>query len=139
MAHYFQRLLTAATFLGLVSCQKEAAGPASTTLEGAWRLTRRQCYCPSAPEPDETITFTATRFAFYRGNRALRFGDYTFITAAVPCFNNGTTGPALHLTYSTSANSLGSDSVQYRLDGNTLTLDYGGPCDAPVDTYERLP
>ena len=123
--------------LSLVSCKKEASPP-TPALEGTWRLTSRQCYCTPAPVPDETVTFTATRFTFYRGNRGMRLGGYTLGNAVVPCLNNGTTGPALHLTYSPASTSPGPATIQYRLDGNTLTLDYGGPCDAPVDTYERL-
>lgn len=134
----FQRLLSAATLLSLISCQKEAPSPAPV-LEGTWRLTNRQCYCVPAPLPDETVTFTATRFTFYSGNRGMRHGDYTLSTAAVPCLNNGLVGPALHLTYSTASTSPGPATIQYHRNGNTLTLDYGGPCDAPVDTYERLP
>ena len=44
--------------------------------------------------------------------------------------------PALRFTYPPS--NAGPTVAQYTLAGNTLTLDYGGPCDAPVDTYERL-
>lgn len=139
MVSSFHRLLLASTLLGLASCQKEATTPASTTLDGTWRLTNRQCYCAPARVPDETVTFTTTRFTFYSGNRGMRLGDYTLGTAAVPCLNNGTTGPALQLTYLNATAVPGPPPIQYRLDGNTLTLDYGGPCDAPVDTYERLP
>ena len=127
----------AATLLSLAACQKETAAPASS-LEGTWRLTNRQCFCAPAPVPNETVLFAAARFAFFRGGRALQFGGYTLGTAAAPCFNNGTTGPALHLTYSAASTNLGPPNTQYRLDGNTLTLDYGGPCDGSVDTYERL-
>ena len=127
----------ALTLLPLVSCDKEATTPASA-LEGTWRLTNRQCFCTPAPVPDETIRFTTTQFTFFRGNRGMRVGTYAVGTAAVPCANNGTTGPALLLTDSNATTIPGSPTVQYRLDGNTLVLDYGGPCDAPVDTYERL-
>ena len=119
----------------LVACKSTE----SPGLEGTWRLTNRQCECAPAPVPDETVTFTATQFTFYSGNRALRFGEYTLAIAAVPCFNNGSMGPAVQFTYSPTNNLILTPSnVQYRLDGNTLTLDYGGPCDAPVDTYVRL-
>ena len=128
----------ALALLGLLSCQKEKAATPSPNLEGTWRLTNRQCYCAPAPVPDETITFTTTRFTFFRGNRGLRLGSYALGTAAVPCLNNGTTGPALLLTDADATTIPGPPTIQYRLDGNSLILDYGGPCDAPVDTYERL-
>ena len=128
----------ASALLSLFSCQKETSTNPSPNIEGVWRLTNRQCECVPAPLPDETVTFTATQFTFFNGNRAMQLGEYTLATAAVPCLNNGTTGPALHLTYSPASTSPGPATIQYRLDGNTLTLDYGGPCDAPVDTYERL-
>ena len=127
----------AATLLSLAACQKDTAAPASS-LEGTWRLTNRQCFCAPAPVPDETVLFTATRFTFFRGNRGMRLGNYSPGTATVPCFNNGTTGPALLLTDSNATTIPGPPTIQYRLDGNTLTLDYGGPCDGSVDTYERL-
>ncbi|MCI1186452.1 hypothetical protein MON38_03420 [Hymenobacter sp. DH14] len=126
----------AVALLGMASCQKKTA-PAPS-LEGTWRLTNRQCECAPTPLPDETVTFTPTQFTFYGGSRALRLGQYLLTTAAVRCFNNGTTAPTLQFTYSAASSSLGPATVQYNLDGNTLTLDYGGPCDAPVDTYERL-
>ena len=125
----------ALALLSLLSCQKEKATP---SLEGTWRLINRQCYCAPAPVPDETVTFTATRFTFFRGNRGMRLGDYALGTAAVPCFTNGTRGPALLLTDSNATTISGPPTVQYHFNGNTLVLDYGGPCDAPVDTYERL-
>ena len=124
--------------LAFVGCKSTETPTPGSGLEGTWRLISRQCYCTPTPVPDETVTLTATQFAFYSGNRALRLGNYTLATAAVPCLNNGTTGPALQLTYSTASTSPGPATIQYHLDGNTLTLDYGGPCDAPVDTYERL-
>ena len=138
MAQSFHCLLAAATLLSLVSCQKESATTPSAALEGTWRLTSRQYYCTPTPVPNEPVALTATKLAFYRGNRAVQHGDYTLGTAAVPCFSNGTTVTALHLTYSTSSASPGLSGIQYRLAGNTLTLDYGGPCDAPVDMYVRL-
>jgi hypothetical protein len=124
--------------LAIAGCKSTETPAPGSGLEGTWRLTNRQCYCVPAPVPDETITFTATRFTFFSGNRATRLGDYTIATAAVPCINNGTTGPALLLTDSNATTIPGPPTIQYRLTGDTLTLDYGGPCDAPVDTYERL-
>lgn len=129
-------------FVGLllqvfVGCKsRETPAPASG-LVGAWRLTSRQCYCAPTPVPNETITFTATQFVFYNSSRAMSSGDYSLTTAPVPCISNGSVAPALHFTYAVP-NNLAPAAIQYRLDGNKLTLDYGGPCDAPVDTYERL-
>ena len=131
-------LFASLLMLALAGCKSTETPAPSSGLEGTWRLTSRQCYCTPKPVPDETVTLTATRFAFYSGNRAMRLGEYSLVTAAVPCINNGSTGPALHLTYSAATTSPGPPDIQYRLDGNTLTLDYGSPCDAPIDTYERL-
>ncbi|WP_345238470.1 hypothetical protein [Hymenobacter saemangeumensis] len=46
-------------------------------------------------------------------------------------------GPGLQLTYISGSNRSTQDAA-YKLSGNRLVLDYGGPCDAPVDTYERV-
>ena len=129
----------AGALLGLASCQQKRTVAPGPDLDGTWRLTHRQCYCVPAPLPDETLTFAATRFTFFSGNRATRSGEYAGGTTAVPCLRDGHAVPALLFTYSFStANMPAPASVQYRHRGDTLTLDYGGPCDAPVDTYVRL-
>jgi hypothetical protein len=129
----------ACALLSLGSCQQKESAAPSLGLEGTWRLSHRQCYCTPAPLPDETLTFSSNQFAFYNGNRTTRSGDYASGPAPAPCRRDGTTAPALLFTYSFStANTPTPPSVQYRLAGDTLTLDYGGPCDAPVDTYQRL-
>ena len=134
--------VVASTLLGLASCQKEKATTPSPTLEGTWRLSSRQCYCLPAPVPDETVTFTATRFTFYKGNRAVRLGKYSFTKASPLCLSNGIPIPvvrfATELQLPDSAANHFSADVQYTLSGNTLTLDYGSPCDFPLDTYEQL-
>lgn len=139
-----QSLISAFTFalLSLVSCQKDKAPTPRPNLEGTWRLTSRHCYCQPAPVPDETVTFTATRFVFYKGNRATRLGRHSFTTASPLCLSNGTAISVLRfateLQFPHSTASPYSTDVQYTLSGNTLTLDYGSPCDFPLDTYERL-
>lgn len=140
MRHSFVPVLASA-LLSLVSCQKEATAP-STTLEGTWRLTSRQCYCQPAPVPDETVTFTPNRFTFFNGNRATRLGRYSFTTGSPLCLTNGNVIPVVRFATElqfpdTTANPYSTD-VQYTIKGNTLTLDYGSPCDFPLDTYERL-
>ena len=130
----------ASALLGLASCQKDKAS-APLTLEGTWRLTSRQCYCQPAPVPDETVTFTAKRFTFYKGNRATRLGKYSFTLASPLCLSNGNPIPVVRFATELQlpeATNIYSADVQYTLSGNTLTLDYGSPCDFPLDTYERL-
>ena len=74
---------------------------------------------------------------FYKDGQVARTGEYTVTMAASACRGyHGTTAPALHFTF--PAGSAGFSEPQYTFTGNTLTLDYGGPCDAPVDTYQRL-
>jgi hypothetical protein len=134
----FGSLLIAA----LGSCKSTDAPTPNPSLEGTWRLTHRQCYCIPEPLPDETVTFTSDRFTFYKGNRATRLGRHSFTTASPLCLIKGAPVPVLRLTterqFPDSTANAYSTNAQYRLDGDTLTLDYGGPCDAPVDTYERL-
>jgi hypothetical protein len=75
---------------------------------------------------------------FYKNGLVERAGQYTVTTAPSACLGaNSTVAPALRITYSTG--NTPPRVPQYTLVGNTLTLDYGGPCDAPVDTYQRLP
>ena len=126
----------ASVLLTLASCQKEVFTPAEYGLEGVWQLSHRQCFCASAPLPNERVVFAANRFAFYKDNQLGQQGEFLITTAASSCFPSGATAPALRFTFPPTR--MADREVQYRLDGNTLTLDYGGPCDAPVDTYVRL-
>lgn len=122
----------------LTGCKKTAAG-AEDGLVGTWRLTNRQCYCPpNLPVPNETVTFTATTYSFYRNGVLATAGDYRSATAT-PC---GSTSPVPGLQFaptypSSPAVRLGTTRAAVTRTGNTLVLDYGSPCDAPRDTYER--
>ncbi|MBO2009415.1 hypothetical protein [Hymenobacter negativus] len=48
----------------------------------------------------------------------------------------GASSPAAGLRFTGSASQR---EAAVTLTDTTLVLDYGGPCDAPVDTYQRLP
>lgn len=124
---------------GLIGCQKDDAGPASTGLTGTWKLTKRDCYCFITPVPDETITFTATTFSVHENGLLTATGSYTTTTAPVEC-GSSTRVPVVHL----AATQGYSHYVVSTVVDNKLVLDYkadGGGCisDTPVDTYERLP
>jgi len=136
MRQFFTPVLAVA-LLGLASCQKDASTTPSAALEGTWQLTGRQCYCPAGPVPDEKLVFSGQQVVYYKNGQVVRTGEYAITTAASACLGgSGTPAPALRITYPPS--NIGPTVPQYILAGNTLTLDYGGPCDAPVDTYVRL-
>jgi hypothetical protein len=126
-------LLVLVVAIAISACKKEAG--LNTGLIGSWRLTSRQCECLPAPTPNETVSFTATGFSFYKNGQFYGNGTYADTTATL-C-GSSTPVPALRLTYSTL--KLYPPTAGVTVTGNTLVLDYGGPCDAPVDTYVRLP
>lgn len=131
-------LLTAVAFT--TACKKnhnaEPAPAPGTGLEGHWRLVDRQCYCPQAPTPNETATFTATDFLFHRNGRSAASGTYA-CTAGLTFCGGSAPVPVLSLTYTAGGSAL--QNAAFTLRGDTLVLDYGSPCDAPRDTYQRLP
>ncbi|GAA4049798.1 hypothetical protein GCM10022409_40620 [Hymenobacter glaciei] len=135
-------ILSSVVAIALTSCQSDKGPAPSSSLEGTWRLTNRQCYCLPGPVPDETVTFTPTRFVFYKGNRATRLGRHSFTTASPPCLSTGTAISVLRfatkLQFPDSTANTYSADVRYNVSNNTLTLDYGSPCDFPLDTYERV-
>ena len=123
--------------LPFASCQKESAPkPANAGLTGTWQLTSHQCYCAAAPLPNQTVTFTATDVTFFENGRPTRHGQYTRVSAVPTCIAGSPSAPTLRLNFA-SAN-MGPQEAQYRLSGDILTLDYGSPCDAPLDTYQRI-
>ncbi|WP_201986565.1 lipocalin family protein [Hymenobacter rubidus] len=126
-------LLTATSFSG---CQKESEPEAllPTGLVGTWRLVQHQCYCFPASLPNVQVTFTNSDFTFVENNQLKSTGTYTYSTTTT-CGGNGPL-PAIALAYATV--NMTPQAVAYTLNGNQLVLDYGGPCDAPVDTYERV-
>lgn len=117
----------------LAGCAKTATEP-SLALVGTWKLVSRQCECAPAPTPDETVTFTATGFAFYRNGQFVATGTYATTTAHL-C-GSPAASPVLRFTYTTVR--LPSANAAAAVRANMLVLDYGGECDAPVDIYQRL-
>jgi len=130
----FSLLFALTAALGLVSCSPDdEATPNHEGLAGNWRLVHRQCYCPSGPPPNESATFTATSFSFFKNNMPFSSGTYS-ATAVTTC-GIPTTTPGVRLV--DAANGGTRDAI-ITLRGDSLVLNYGGPCDAPVDTYQRL-
>ncbi|MDQ2772739.1 MAG: hypothetical protein M3Y54_19820 [Bacteroidota bacterium] len=119
--------------LPFASCQKEnAPKPANAGLTGTWQLTGHQCYCTPAPLPNEQVRFDAATFAFLRNGQKTLSGTYTETVDTTFC--NRSAVPAIRFQPDSGA----ARPVQFTLRGNTLTLDYGSPCDAPLDTYQRV-
>jgi hypothetical protein len=133
-------LLVFALYLsfGLSGCDRskpECAAPATPGLEGTWKLVERQCYCPrSTPTPNETLTLTATAYSIYTNGQLSENG--TYISQAVTLC--GSPGPALGLRFTHTTLNIGPRDAMPTLKGDTLVLDYGSPCDAPRDTYQRV-
>ena len=132
----FSRLLLpvlVAALLALAGCQKDKApSPQGGGLIGTWQLTGHQCYCIPTPLPNEQVRFDAATFTFLRDGHKTLSGTYSATVAAASC--GGTAGPGLRFQPDSAATRV----ALFTLDGDTLTLDYGGPCDAPVDTYQRI-
>ncbi|MBF9143353.1 hypothetical protein [Hymenobacter properus] len=128
-------LLSLVAGLGLASCAPvdEEATPHHEGLAGNWRLVHRQCYCVPGPPPNETATFTDTNYTFFKNNQSVSSGTYS--AASVKACGIPTPAPGLRLVDAT----LGPREAIITLRGDSLVLNYGGPCDAPVDTYLRLP
>jgi hypothetical protein len=116
----------------LQGCKKDSDTP--TGLAGTWKLTDRQCFCPRTPMPNETVVFTNTEFTFYREGQRTVYGTYSYGTGSI-C-GVGTATPVLRFAYANPNSTL--QAATSTVTGNTLVLDYGGPCDAPVNTYKRV-
>lgn len=126
-------LLASASFS---NCKKESELRPDSALVGTWRLVNRQCYCAPAPLPNETLTFTTNTFAFTRPTpNPYLFTNGTYQPAAVALCGLATSAVGLRLTDAVA--NIGPRDVQYKLQADTLVLDYGSPCDAPRDTYVR--
>jgi hypothetical protein len=131
----FPLALLAFAASALAGCSKDnSSQPSGEGLIGHWKLVNRQCYCVPAPTPNETVTFTATNFSFFANGQLRYAGTYAPATVTVCGISNSAPG----LRLSSNQPSIGSPEVQYTVTGNQLILDYGGPCDAPSDTYERV-
>ena len=128
-------LFSLAVGVVLASCSSdEEATPREEGLAGNWRLVYRQCYCIPGPPPNETATFTDTHFSFFKNNQPLSSGTYS--AASVTSCGIPTPAPGIRLV---DATNLGTRDAIITQRGDSLVLNYGGPCDAPVDTYLRLP
>jgi hypothetical protein len=136
------RFATSLLFLSglasLSSCKKYTDPQADSGLIGTWRLVNRQCNCAPTPLPNETLTFTATTFAFNRFAPHLGYDLFmsgTYQPAAVKLCGLPTSNPGLRLTDAVA--NIGPRDLQFTLQADTLVLDYGSPCDSPRDTYVR--
>ena len=128
-----------ATTLGLTACEEgcvEPMAPESTGLAGTWQLSDRQCFCLQTTLPNERIVFTDSTFAIYQQDTLARSGRYTLVNNAITC-GSTSAEPAVHFVFNPSV-GFNSLDAQYTLNGNTLILDYGSPCDAPRNTYKRV-
>lgn len=81
--------------------------------------------------------FTPTNFAFYKNSLFTAGGTYLLTTITAPCNSGANVVSGLRFTVTSGAPF--NHSVTYTVSSSKLVLDYGSPCDAPVDTYTRLP
>ena len=116
----------------LSSCKHDSDTVYPAALTGNWKLIRRECYCPPGPVPNERLVLEQSgHFTFYRDGQPTKSGTYTLGTAVQLCGAGSRPG----IYFDAGARPSG---VGYTLaPSDELVLDYGGPCDAPVDTYER--
>ena len=122
----------------LSSCKKDTDPAADSGLIGTWRLVNRQCYCALISLPIENLTFNASTYAFSRSTpnpSSLLFTNGTYQAAAVSLCGLPTPGAGLRLTDANA--NIGPRDVRFTIQADTLVLDYGSPCDAPLDTYVR--
>lgn len=117
--------------LSLAGCEKDT--DTTTGLVGSWQLVNRQCYCARTPLPNESVVFTTMDFSFFTNGQLTTHGTYALATA--PLCGSPAPVPALRFTHSSVSLS---HTAGFTVDGTTLVLDYGGPCDGPVDTYQRV-
>jgi hypothetical protein len=147
MKRFFQlsTLLFLIDTAGLAGCKKSVdhkevnssngtESVASNALIGTWKLIRQDRFGPAKPTPNETVVFTASDFAFYIDGQLKSSGTYALGTAT-PC---GST-PVPGLTFIPTGANPEPRSTAYTIEGTQLVLDPGIACDAPRDTYERLP
>jgi hypothetical protein len=132
-SNHFLLICALVAVVGLASCSPDdEATPYHEGLVGSWRLVHRQCYCIPGPPPNETATFTATDYTFLKNSQPVSSGSYSAVSATV-C-GIPTPAPGLRFVDAT----LGTRDAIIALRGDSLVLNYGGPCDAPVDTYLRV-
>ncbi len=115
----------------LSSCKHDSDTIYPDGLTGNWKLINRQCECaPNVPN-ERLVLEQAGHFTFYRDGQPTRSGTYTLGTTVSSC---GATASEPAIYFDSGARPSG---VGYSLTNGRLILDYGGPCDSPVDTYER--
>ena len=136
-AFRFRLAAAFAALAALPACHNTCPQPASDDLMGTWQLTSHLCYCAPAPLPNETVTFQGQSFTFSRNGQVERTGTFTQVQAAPQCLGSAGPVPTLRLEFAPTSN-LAPQAAQITISGNTLTLDYGSPCDAPLDTYKRV-
>jgi hypothetical protein len=130
-------LLLLATTSGIVSCSK--SGEPAPSLEGTWQLTNRSCFCQPAPTPQETISFTGTRFSISQNGNLAYEGSYSRTTAQ-DCGEKNVKVVRFIRDSAPNIKVAPQDAIVTRT-GNTLVLDYNTQCmaDGQVDTYELRP
>ena len=129
--------LVSLLMLAFTGCKSTETPAPGSGIEGTWQLTSRQCYCSPGFTPNEQVMFGGRQMTFYENGRVARTGEFALTMATSACLGgNGSPAPALRFSF--TAGGAGSSEPLYTLSGNTLTLDYGGPCDAPVDIYQRV-
>ncbi|MFC7669967.1 hypothetical protein ACFQT0_23325 [Hymenobacter humi] len=80
------------------------------------------------------VVFTNTEFTFYREGQRTVYGNYTYGTGSICGIS--TSVPVIRFAYVNANSTL--QAAKATVTGNTLVLDYGGPCDAPINTYKRV-
>ncbi|MBJ6108200.1 hypothetical protein JAO73_04205 [Hymenobacter sp. BT523] len=134
------RLLWAALAgFGLLSCDtSDDAAPEAvgTGLPGTWQLVKLECECLPGVPP-ETAEFTDSTFAVYSNGQLTARGSYTAVPGIITCGTTNNSTPGLRFTEKLTTPFFRHDA-QVTVQGNTLVLDYGLPCDYPRKTYRRL-
>ena len=116
---------------------KQKADPVATcadTIVGTWYMTTRECSCPPAPKPDETIILTADqKYSVYRGGQLSAQGTYA-VTQGQVC-GAGPMVPFLKFTPATPG-AYAPDGA-YKLQNCSLVIDQCLAADGSVLTYQH--
>lgn len=119
--------------LGLSACKPDQdAGPA--LIVGRWQLTGVDCYClPGQSLPNNALEFkTDGSVVYYRDNKEVSSGTYTFSTGKSPCSTD--TVPVIQFK---NTGTLPSGSPAYTIEPSKLVIDYGSCVDSFRLTYQR--
>ena len=132
-------LFIALAGFGLLGCSKSSdAEPevSGTGLVGTWQLVKLECECfPGLP--NETAVFTDSTFSVSNNGQLTAQGTYAHVSSITTCGVSNSTTPGLRFTEKLTTPFFKHDA-QVSVQGNTLVLDYGLPCDAPRKTYRRI-